>query len=231
MATGDKLEKIEKIVKSTKSAPINLPEPELTRVPPNKDKFDNLMVQQTDPSTLEKVSSGVRVETSVPKTALVDDINRLDTQVQRLQTSPTKDVIAQAQEVVDKMEQAKTKLATPNLQIQDSVQTLMRNKLTHIDENLRIAFSKAGIEYKEKQLAVQANPIEKFLGLLTDGQHKLSTLGSEVQKWHANKEEINPANMLLLQIKVSQIQQELEFFSSLLNKSLESTKTIMNVQV
>lgn len=230
MAAGEKLEKIEKIVRGSKAAPINLPEPELTRLPPDKEKFDNLMTQQTNPAT-DKISSGIRVETSVPKTALVDDINKLDTQVQRLQSSPTKDIIAQAQEVVDKMEQAKTKLATPNLQIQDSVQTLMRNKLTHIDENLRIAFSKAGLEYKEKQVAVQANPVERFLGLLTDGQNKLSTLGTEVQKWHANKEDINPANMLLLQIKVGQIQQELEFFSSLLNKSLESTKTIMNVQV
>ena len=71
----------------------------------------------------------------------------------------------------------------------------------------------------------------RFLGFLTDGQHQLNTLATQVENWHLNKVEITPATMLSLQIKVGYLTQELEFFSSLLNKSLESTKTIMNVQV
>jgi len=43
--------------------------------------------------------------------------------------------------------------------------------------------------------------------------------------------QLSPATMLLIQIKVGYIQQEIELFTSMLNKALESTKTIMNVQV
>jgi hypothetical protein len=114
----------------------------------------------------------------------------------------------------------------------------MRNKLEHVDTNIRIALSKAGVETKELAHpgvtpvgAPSQNPISRFLGLLTDGQYKLQTLATEVDRWHLNKQEINPATMLAVQIKVNYITQELEFFSSLLNKALESTKTIMNVQV
>jgi hypothetical protein len=48
---------------------------------------------------------------------------------------------------------------------------------------------------------------------------------------HLNNKEITPANMLRIQMKVSYMQQEIEFFTAVLNKALESTKTIMNVQV
>jgi hypothetical protein len=37
--------------------------------------------------------------------------------------------------------------------------------------------------------------------------------------------------MLRIQLKVGYITQEVEFFTAVLNKALESTKTIMNVQV
>jgi hypothetical protein len=45
------------------------------------------------------------------------------------------------------------------------------------------------------------------------------------------KDQISPASMLAIQIKVGFISQELDFFTGILNKALESTKTIMNVQV
>ena len=43
--------------------------------------------------------------------------------------------------------------------------------------------------------------------------------------------QITPANMLAIQMKMGYVQQQIELFTSLLNKALESTKTIMNVQV
>jgi hypothetical protein len=46
-----------------------------------------------------------------------------------------------------------------------------------------------------------------------------------------NGKQFTAADMLAMQIKVGYVQQEIEFFTSLLNKALESTKTIMNVQV
>jgi hypothetical protein len=48
---------------------------------------------------------------------------------------------------------------------------------------------------------------------------------------HLNGKEISPANMLRIQMKVGYIQQEVEFFTAVLNQALQATKTVFNVQV
>ena len=75
-------------------------------------------------------------------------------------------------------------------------------------------------------------PIEKFMGLLTHSQGQLETLTQDLKEMATmSTNQLNPATMLLVQVKVNHISQQIELFTSLLNKVLESTKTIMNVQV
>jgi len=130
------------------------------------------------------------------------------------------------------MDELKNKLSTPNLEIKSSVQNLLQSKLTHIDESLKIALNKAGVEYvapvAQKNLST---PIERFLGFLTSAQAGLEGLGNDVERMSLVKGQISPADMLAVQVKVGYIQNEIEFFTALLNKALESTKTIMNIQV
>jgi hypothetical protein len=73
--------------------------------------------------------------------------------------------------------------------------------------------------------------MERFLGLLTHSQAQLGNLAGDIKGITTMDKELSPATMLLLQVKVGYIQQEIELFTSMLNKALESTKTIMNVQV
>lgn len=187
--------------------------------------------QKVEPTKIEPTATANKIE---PSTANKPSPIELHNQVvEQIKKSSPADVVAQAHNVISKIDEIKTKLATPNLELKSSIQSQLKNKLSHIDENLKIALSKAGVEYKaptEKASGV-TNPIERFLGFLTDGQSQLKNLASEVETMHLKKGEISPASMLLVQIKVGYIQQELEFFTSLLNKALESTKTIMNVQV
>ncbi len=131
------------------------------------------------------------------------------------------------------MDEIKGTLKAPDAQVKDSLVPLLDSKLTHIDENLNAALARTGSEYTPAAapIAPSQNPITRFLGFLTDGQYKLQTIAMDVERMHLNKEDINPATMLAIQIKVGYITQELEFFTGLLNKALESTKTIMNVQV
>jgi hypothetical protein len=135
--------------------------------------------------------------------------------------------------LIAQIEEVKNKLSSSSVEIKGSVQTLLRNKLSHIDENLRIALNKAGVEYVTPGTASQnlTNPIERFLGFLTDGQFQLQHLAASLEHMGMSKEQLTPARMLAVQLKVGYIQQELELFTNLLNKALESTKTIMNVQV
>lgn len=225
----DKVEKIEKLAATDKPSSTHLEiESDEARVPPNKEQFENLMGQK--PVEAE-TAGGRKIEsTKVSLTEQVADLSRRAGQVGR---APAELLVSQAQEVMSKIDEIKQKLNTPNLEIQGSVQNLLSNKLSHIDESLKITLSKAGVEYQAAPSAGRqsSNPIERFLGFLTDSQSRLETLATDVTKMSDLKQEFTPALMLSMQVKVGFVQQELEFFTALLNKALESTKTIMNVQV
>lgn len=218
------LEKIDKIKKvSTQLQP-------LTRVQePNKDHFDALMQQnRTTVEQTEVVSKDAPEKVSA---TLFDEVKSLNQRPGAVARSSSHELVAQAEDVIAQIDTLKTKLETPELDIKNSVQTLLRNKLNHIDENLKVALDKTGTEVvKPERSNGMSQPINRFLGLLTHSQNQLENLASDVKSMAVGNE-MSPASMLLVQIKVAKVQQEIELFTSMLNKALESTKTIMNVQV
>lgn len=193
----------------------------------NKEHFDNLLKQ-------DNAKVNLPIETNAKKPTLMDEVRDLHTKVEQAGKSSPDSLAGQARDLIAQIEDVKTRLSTSNIEIKGSVQNLLKNKLSHIDENLRIALNKAGVEYapstalNNKNLV---NPIQRFLGFLTDGQYQLQHLATELEQMNLSKTELSPSKMLAVQVKVGYIQQELEFFTNLLNKALESTKTIMNVQV
>lgn len=204
------------------------------RIPPDREHFDGLMKQDT-----EKVPSFVNTSSGSGRTegvSLMDQIREINTKVDRVSKASPDTIVAQASEVIKQIEEVKTKLAVPGVEIKGSVQTLMNNKLTHIDESLKVALNRAGVEYTPQVAAAPATsnlagPIEKFIGLLTHGQYQMQHLSQEVSKMGGANANFTPADMLAIQIKVGYVQQEIELFTNILNKSLESIKTIMNVQI
>lgn len=227
----EKIEKIKKIAKGAKAANVTI-EPELKRVAPNKEKFDELMVaERTKTQKTEQITA--QNAEMAKKPSLMDEMRDLNSKVDKItKVSPT-ELAQQSDKVIAQIEELKDKLSNPNLDLKTSTQTILNNKLNHIDESLRIALTKAGLEYTppEKATIQAVNPMERFLGFLTHGQEQLQSLSKEVELMHLNKKEITPANMLRIQIKVGYIQNEIEFFTNALNQALQSTKTIMNVQV
>lgn len=229
----EKIEKIEKIDKLDKKEKTNsieeLYNQDASKIAePNKDHFEALMAQEKKKPAVEP--TGAISEGSKP--SLMDEVSTFNTKVESASRSNPKNIAVQATELIAQLDELKSKLATPNIELKSSVQNLLKNRLSHIDESLKIALNKAGVEYvpppEQKNLST---PIERFLGYITDAQAQLQSLGGDVEKIALKKGEISPADMLAIQVKVGYIQQEVEFFTSLLNKALESTKTIMNVQV
>lgn len=202
------------------------------RVPPDKEHFDGLMKQDAD-----KVPSFVNTGSAerVESVSLMDQIRELNTKVNQVSKASPDTIVAQASEVIKQIEEVKTKLAVPGVEIKGSVQTLMNNKLSHIDESLKVALNRAGVEYVPQVAPAPATnlagPIEKFIGLLTHGQYQMQRLSQEVSMMGGANSSFTPADMLAIQIKVGYVQQEIELFTNILNKSLESIKTIMNVQI
>jgi hypothetical protein len=224
------VERIDPLDKSSKSTEYGIDATEgITRTAPDKEKFDSLL----KPQNPEKAIVIDKVPLEQARGSLFDEVRLFGSKVGSLSRVSRKDLVAQAEGVVRQIEEIKQKLATPNLEINKSSQTLLQSKLAHIDENLRVALSKAGLEYNSyvEPDTKKLSPIERFLGFLTHGQAQLASLSDEVTKMDLNNKELSPVNMLRVQMKVGYITQEVEFFTSVLNKSLESTKTIMNVQV
>lgn len=232
----DKIDEIKKITSAMKSSgvqeDVSLEQEELVRTAPNREKFQALLETEQAKETAAVLRTEEASETH-KKNSLFDEVREVQSKADQVRKGTAKDLVAQAQEVVAKIDDIKAKLQTPDLEIGKSSRVLMQNRLEHIDDNLRAAMSKMGVEYKSAPpiTAANANPIEKYLGLLTNSQHNLQTLARDADWLSKDNKEFNPASMLRIQIKVGFIQQELEFFTSLLNKALESTKTIMNIQV
>lgn len=200
------------------------------RVPANKEQFNALMQEKKEPEI-----QGVAKDAS--KTSLMETVRDLNYNDTKKGPTTSASLASQTQEAITQIEEAKKILESPNVNVRRSAQQLLNSKLSHIDENLKVALSKAGIEYDlttegvNPKPADRTNPIGRFLSLLTDGQWKLEQLGSELETMGRSGQELSPVNMLAIQVKMGQIQQELELFTSLLSKGLESIKTIMNIQV
>lgn len=230
----EKVEKISKLSKvEGKSIETEIAmEAPAERVPPNSEHFDRLMADPSDRGQ-GKISSVASVEFEPTRPSLVQEVKNLDQKVGQISRGQVDDLVAAADDIVDKMHTIKTQLSSAtDAHLPSSTRRLLTNRLGHIDENLKIALNKAGVEYVPPPSAAEkATPIERFLGMLTNGQNQLESLTGQVQQMQMNGKELSPANMLLIQIKVGSVQQEIEFFTSMLNKGLESTKTLMNVQV
>jgi hypothetical protein len=198
------------------------------RVAPKKEQFESLM-QQERPLAMPAGSNASRG-------SLMEAVREFHGPIDSSSPSSSANaLVLQTKDAVQQIEEIKQILATPQANIKSSARQLLHNKLSHIDESLRIALTKAGVEYNTIDNAPpttnRANPIERFIALLTQGQGQLQTLGTELKIIADSDKEISPASMMAIQVKVGQIQQEIELFTSLLNKGLESIKTIMNVQV
>ena len=199
-----------------------------------QDKFNAAL---NDPNAKTAVQPTTSIDT---KPNPLDVAKNIYTQ-QSEGTNTVDNIEQQLSKVNDKIGAIKETLETPNVTIKHSYQNVLENKLTHIDENLQVALEKVG--YEQAPNAAPAPPtegsgvqdaIQKFLGFLSSSQSRLNSVTQDVSNFRTKTQEtghMSPADLLAVQLKVSYVQQELELFANLLNKALESTKTVMNVQI
>jgi hypothetical protein len=223
--TAERIEKISKVAKKLKPAANAVPEKGAFEA-----QLEARRVQKEDTTAVK--TPPTQKEGGQVTSNLLDEVRDLNQRTEHLVRSNPQELAGKVEDIVAQIDTLKDTLEKPNVTLRGSVREILRNKLAHIDENLKVALEKANIEYvpPEKPKGM-ANPIDRFLGLLTHGQEQLSSLAQDVRAFSLGDKEISPANMLLIQIKVTYIQQEIELFTSMLNKALESTKSMLNVQV
>lgn len=221
-------EKIDKIVSvSRKSAADSLSKIDELREP-DAAQFDRVMQKTAIPD----VNTAIKESVKSDKPGLIEEVSKSHNSTSPYNNLDQQKLVAQAQNTVQNIEKAKETLARTELQLSGPYQRLMRNKLTHIDDNVKIALSKVGVDYKPpSEVTDLTSPIDRFLGMLSGSQNNLMNMSTYLESMSATRQPMTAANMLAVQLKMSVIQQELELFISLLSKALESVKTIMNIQV
>ncbi|MDN3505976.1 MAG: hypothetical protein P0S96_01960 [Simkaniaceae bacterium] len=123
-------------------------------------------------------------------------------------------------------------LKTPKLKLKQSTKYLLKNKLNSAKAHINAASEKLGAPVaREEETPKDAGPLQKFLGLVTNGQNQLEETQQKLGKLSSQGDELRPGEMLLVQLKLNKAQQELEYSSLLLGKAVDDLKMMMNIQL
>jgi len=232
-----KIEKIENVDTSKKVDLGALEENESLRT--SKTKFDEAIAkaevnwEKTQPKRTELAAA----DTEAKRPSPIDELSMSPETIQRLEPVSESKVVENAEALRGRFTAPigtiqDTQAKTPNLKLSPVDEGMLSEKLVHIDATLKSALGIAGVEAKAVPVvAAPTNPMMKFLNYLTHGDRQLASLVGEIRSADINKEELSPSRLLAIQIKLNFVQQELEFFTSVLNKAIESTKTLLQVQI
>ncbi|NGX59410.1 MAG: hypothetical protein KR126chlam3_00561 [Chlamydiae bacterium] len=125
-----------------------------------------------------------------------------------------------------------TQLKTPKLKLKQSTKYLLKNKLSSAKGHIKSASDKLGAPAaQEQEIPKGSGALQKFLGLITDGQNQLDATQQQIADIAAKGQDMRPADMLLVQIKLSKAQQELQYSSMLLGKAIDDLKQLMGIQL
>lgn len=138
-------------------------------------------------------------------------------------------LISQVGTSQDSLTNVKNQLKTNNLQFRRSQQHLLRNKLSDASTYLRAANSRLGAETPPMPSQSGAKPIERFINYVTDGENQLAAAKQKILDMQKKGDQLTPADFMLVQIKMSQAQQEIEYSSILLSKVIDAIKQTLNI--
>ncbi|MBS0629838.1 MAG: hypothetical protein JSS30_06405 [Verrucomicrobia bacterium] len=123
-------------------------------------------------------------------------------------------------------------LNTPKLKLKQSTKYLLKNKLSSANGHIQSAAGKLGAPIVgDEEKGEKGGPLQKFVNLVTSGQRQLDATQQMLAQISAKGEQMSPADMLMLQIKLNKAQQELEYSSLLLGKAIDDLKMMMNIQL
>lgn len=246
-----KVLKIEKVDEINESQKLNVTS-EINEIEAvSKSKFDTALARADIDFNLSRAQAiNTKDPAVVSRPSPIDELSMSAQKVLRIEPASEAKLIAQAtqiradlgkpiQTINDELQ------ANPSIKISPIDEAPLAEHLVHIDSSLRSALGIAGAETTGFSLkpgiptapinapvGVSSNhPLMQFLGYLTNGDKQVASLMGEAQGLSMSSKDLNPTKLLAVQIKLNFVQQELEFFTNILNKALESAKTIMNVQV
>lgn len=207
---------------------------------PSKVKFDEA-VSHADPSKIERRGVSFATEPAVSQTqkpTLMEVATKVTQEPAKVTPTP-KELAAQTIDLRREIERPKAVLIAEmkehptvvgNLGLEDL--NKMQGHITHADRGLQeVSKLTTGVETGSSISPAEISPAVRFLSFLTESDQKLNHFVDELSNLQVGSKRLSPATLLAVQVKLGFIQNELEFFTATLNKALDSTKTIMNIQI
>ena len=146
--------------------------------------------------------------------------------------TPTMNTLqAQAATMQDSLGTVGDQLKTPNLKLKRSQNHLLKTKLQDSNEYLRSAGSKLGVETTPGKIPAGLAPPVRFLAMLGDGQDQLMAVQNKIKSLSESEGGISPTDMMYLQVKMGQAQQEIEYSSTLLGKIIQAMTQLLQTQL
>lgn len=120
-------------------------------------------------------------------------------------------------------------MQTPGLKLRPQDNYALVNHMTQASDSLRSANNKIGVDPGPMPSSGDG-PFSKFMSLITDGSKQIASAQNKLNDI-ASSPNINPGEMLMVQVKINQAQQQIEFSSVLLSKAVDDFKQLMNIQI
>lgn len=148
-------------------------------------------------------------------------------------SAPTFDTLMnQVKQAQSTLGDLSTNINTPGLKLKSSQKYLLKNKMTDANGNFRAANAKLGADIPDEPPSSKfSGPLGKFISYITDGQNQLDSAKSQLQDMKEKGTALQPADFLLIQVKLNKAQQELEYSSVLLSNVVSGFKQLMQVQL
>ena len=215
MAEGSPLDRLPNI---DKIDPTQSVQPGQGSNAPESGKFSEHM--KSDQSQSQNVNQPTPMETA-------QGVNKLPS------SPPTMESIqGQMDTTSGRLGDIKKQLHTKGLKLKQSDKYLLRNKLSKANDHLRTTAKHLGADPGDPiNLKASKNPLNKFLAMVSDGQHQLVAANRKLKEMNSSGKSVNAAQMLLIQVKLQKAQQELDYTSVILGKAVEMIRTLLNVQI
>lgn len=138
---------------------------------------------------------------------------------------------AQSKHAQDSLGTVEDQLKNKNLKLKRSQSHLVRQKLGDANNYIRAAGSKLGLKMSEGKMPPGLSGIARFIAMINNGQDQLAQVQEQLKNISKNGGNVNPGEMLSVQVKMGLASQEIQYTSTLLGKVIQSTVQLMNTQL
>ncbi|MBU6383560.1 MAG: hypothetical protein KGQ49_01245 [Verrucomicrobia bacterium] len=140
-------------------------------------------------------------------------------------------IVGQAGQMQDSLGTVAQQLKNQNLKLKRSQTHLIKQKLSDANEHINAAASKLGLHIQEGKIPAGLDTLARFIAMVNDGQNNLLQVQEALKKMASSQQNVNPAEMLSIQVKMGLAQQEIQYTSTLLGKVIQSITQLLNTQL